>query len=84
MQARGSELPTSRAPGEAKAKVTKRKTPKKEAGVKKPRGKKAKEAAETAEAAEAAANEEAQGSGGEGEEETQDANGEDAVEDEST
>jgi hypothetical protein len=78
MQARGSELPTSRAPGEAKAKVTKRKTPKKEAGVKKPRGKKAKEAAE------AAANEEAQGSGGEGEEETQDANGEDAVEDESS
>jgi len=81
MQARGSELPASRSPGEAKAKVTKLKTPKKEAGVKKPRGKKAKEAAE---AAEAAANEEAQGSGGEGEEETQDANGEDAVEDESS
>jgi hypothetical protein len=81
MQARGSELPTSRAPGEAKAKVIKPKAPKKEAGVKKPRGKKAKEAAE---AALAAANEEAQGSGGEGEEETQDANGEDAVDDESS
>lgn len=81
MQTRGSELPASRAPGEAKAKVTKPKAPKKEAGVKKPRGKKAKEAAE---AAEAAAKEEAQGSGGEGEEETRDANSEDPIEDESS
>ena len=63
MKSRGLELPTDRAPGEAKAKVTKTtpvKLPKapKDAPAKKPGGKKAKEAEE------AAASEEAEASGG--------------------
>jgi len=80
MATKGLELPTARAPGEAKAKVVKPKATKapKATTAKKARGKKAKETEE------AEANEEGEGRAGEGEvEDGQEGIGEEGAEDES-